>query len=229
MEKFLLKRRKISEPSEPITCDICYNDFSISNIVLCFHNCTIKTCNECLTKQLKIEKTRRIHNAVNKEIYSIYYTCSMCQQKSYYRKIRDTEGGALLAKQYRFTNWVQNNPSILINLLEKFINPVIPEVRPPETPRNDEEDFEQYDLFLSTAFYINDIITPNPSTLPFPYRLLTPSSTILPPVTQSLRPVSSAQSAQPSVNSAQPRSLVERFRGSGSPTESSIESSDEAQ
>ena len=116
---------------------------------------------------------------------------------------------------------------ILINLLEKFINPVIPEVRPPETPRNDEEDFEQYDLFLSTAFYINDIITPNPSTLPFPYRLLTPSSTILPPVTQSLRPVNSAQSA--SVDSAQPRSLVERFRGSGSPTESSNESSDEAQ
>ena len=207
------KRRKISAEVGAV-CDICYNDFNTSSIVLCFHNCTIKTCTDCVMKQLKIEKSRRIHNFVNKEMYSIYYTCSMCQQKSYYRKIRDTaltEGGAFMAKQYRFTNWVQNNPSILINLLEKFINPSAPELRLPEPPAtlSDDEDFAQYDLFISTAFYT----TPSPSLLPFPYRLLTPPS-----ITAQTVPAQSV-----------PRSIMERFRGSGSPTESSNESSDEAQ
>lgn len=207
MDKFLHKRRKISENVRSSTdampgiveygkavCDICYNDFNTSNIVMCFHSCTIKTCNDCVVKQLKIEKTRYIHNVVNKEIYSIYYTCSMCQQKSYYSKNQLR----LLDSSAKFTDWIQSRPNILINLLEKFINPTIPEIRLPEPTPSDDEDFEQYDLYISTAFY-----SPSPSLLPFPYRLLTPPSITAPTVVP-------AQSV--------PQSLMDRFNGSGSPT-----------
>jgi hypothetical protein len=214
MEKFLLKRRKISE-TLAFTCDICYNDFPISSIVLCFHNCTIKTCNECITKQLRIEKTRRIHNTVNKEMYSIYYTCSMCQQKSYYRKNEVDD---------KFTNWVQNDPNVLVNLLDKFINPVIPVIEPP-ADRNDDEDFEQYDLFLSTAFYINEITTPSPSTLPFPYRLLTPplirSETIPPASTLRVVP-------PPTTVNDRQRSVAQSLLARLSPNESTARSTDDA-
>ena len=130
----------------------------------------------------------------------------MCQQKSYYRKNEVDD---------KFTNWVQNDPNVLVNLLDKFINPVIPVIEPP-ADRNDDEDFEQYDLFLSTAFYINEITTPSPSTLPFPYRLLTPplirSETIPPPTTINDRQRSVAQS------------LLARL----SPNESTARSTDDA-
>lgn len=244
MENFLIKRRRFNTSLEKITCDICYNDFSVNNIVLCFHNCTIKTCNDCLMKQLKIEKTRRVHNTVTKEIYSIYYTCSMCQQKSYYCK-----GATDRNQHYKFTNWIKNSPDVMINLIENFINPVTPLTEPPTARSgfstsldadrlNGDEEFEQYDLFLSTAFYINDITTPSPSTLPFPYRLLTPpllASTTIMSTTSTSQPLNTtSESPENTIRSLLSRATSDAIEargqseiGSGSPTVSLDNNSDD--
>lgn len=186
MEKFLLKRRKINDCDSLVTfaCDICYNDVSTSKLVLCFYDCTIKTCTDCVVKQIKIEKTRRLHSTTNKEIYAVSYTCSMCQQKSYYKK----KEGSNDPWPNQFTKWVQTNPNILVKILDKFINPVIPEPPRNNNNNNDEDEIGTFqndnDILgdFPSTFYTDEINTPSPSLLPFPYRLLLAPTLSIPPL-----------------------------------------------
>ncbi len=162
MEKFVIKRRKLENKitAETCTCDICYNDFAKDEIIPCFHHCTIKTCIQCILKQLQVTKTPPIRNIINrqshKEQYSISYKCSMCQQQSHYNKLQEND---------TFRNWVQKTPVVLVFLLDKLINPII---EPAEPLNSDYSD----DIFINTMLFVNETVLSPP--LPFPYRLLTP-------------------------------------------------------
>ena len=151
-----MKKRKIEETIE--TCDICYQE--TTKIVHCFKECTIKTCYECLEKQIKIKNVKLFSEDPNN--FSVTYTCSMCKHKSIYISGETSD---------EFTKWVRENA--LCSLFDKFITIEQPE--PPQRSNNILRtilaDDEADSLILSTIF---DTYIPPANLLPWPYRLIPP-------------------------------------------------------
>lgn len=157
-----MKKRKLDSEEESPECDICYQPEA--KLINCFRGCTIKTCQDCLEKQIKIDSIRVVFDNPNN--FMISYSCSMCKQKCNYLVDPQEE------HDKQFTKWVRETPNIANNLLNKFIGT-------PTTNRSvgisiNVLPLSEDEAILSALFDDIDSYIPPASLLPWPYRLIHP-------------------------------------------------------
>ena len=177
--KNIMKKRKLEKPpispppKYPNKCDICFNFYP--STVNCFHNCTIKTCTECMIPQIKVKRIigPRYHG---NNIFYIYYKCSQCQQFVRYLSF-NTRSKVKTSKDLAFSNWCRLNPCILESIVDKVTNETL---KLPSRITNYDDEDDEYTTFQpvhssssSSSDYVNARYTspippPPPSDLPIP-------------------------------------------------------------